>query len=73
MLRRGKVIALLARYPSYERGSRAKIARELGVSRSTITRDLQALDRLWQQQQAQRGPSVSIWDGEAAASDGVTG
>jgi hypothetical protein len=42
-LRRLQVVRLLARYPLTRRGTVRGIARELGVSPATISRDIQAL------------------------------
>jgi len=44
--RRAKVSRLLSRYPLWERGTVKAIARELGVSPSTICRDIKELLRL---------------------------
>jgi hypothetical protein len=41
--RRKQVVELLTTHSLTERGTRAWIARQLGVSRSVITRDIQAL------------------------------
>jgi hypothetical protein len=44
--RRTRVAELLKRYGPWTAGVRVRIARELGVHKSTITRDAQALLRL---------------------------
>ena len=41
--RRGEVLRLLDLYGRARRGVQARIARELGVSRATVTRDVQHL------------------------------
>jgi DNA invertase Pin-like site-specific DNA recombinase len=41
-----EVERLLALYGAWRRGVRARIARELGVSRATVTRDVQVIE-LW--------------------------
>lgn len=44
--RRDEVSRLLDLYGSKRRGTRARIARELGVSRATVTRDVRAVETL---------------------------
>ena len=41
--RRHQVGTLLAQYGPWDRGTQARIARELGVSRATISRDVDAI------------------------------
>jgi hypothetical protein len=43
--RRKQVCELICRYGVSSWGARARIARELGVSRATVTRDVQAIIR----------------------------
>jgi DNA invertase Pin-like site-specific DNA recombinase len=42
--RRAQIARLLDEYGSKRRGARARIARELGVSRATVTRDVAQLN-----------------------------
>jgi hypothetical protein len=46
LVRRTEVCRLLDRFPLFERGTVTGIARELGVSPSTICRDIKTLLRL---------------------------
>jgi len=75
--RRFDLVLLLARYP-FGYGLQALLARELGVSEATISRDMAALGHNWtqeaprqrerQQQRDQRlGRRVAQWEAEEAA------
>lgn len=54
VMRRWQVSTLLDKYPLCQHGTGAAIARELGVHRSTICRDLQAIAALSRAAKIQR-------------------